>query len=179
MIVTIVVINVVYVSLFTIRLLFVMKGQNILASLLSIVEVYTYLMGLNIVLEIIDEAQNLIAYCLGWGSGVYLGSKIEQWLALGYITVQIGIDKQEESIPILLRKRGFGVTSWLADGRDGNRIVMQVLAKRTNEKNCLTQLKRWYQKLLLFPMNQDIFEADFGRKDYLRIFLGDIVILIC
>jgi len=138
MIVTIVVINVVYVSLFTIRLLFVMKGQNILASLVSIVEVYTYLMGLNIVLENIDEVQNLIAYCLGWGSGVYLGSKIEKWLALGYIAVQIVIDKQEEDIPIVLREKGFGVTSWLADGRDGNRIVMQVLAKRTNEKSYLT-----------------------------------------
>jgi uncharacterized protein YebE (UPF0316 family) len=164
MILTIVVINVVYVSLFTIRLLFVMKGQNILASLLSIVEVYTYLIGLNIVLENIDEVQNLIAYCLGWGSGVYLGSKIEQWLALGYITVQIVIDKQGENIPILLRKRGFGVTSWLADGRDGNRIVMQVLAKRTNEKKLLNTIEEMVPKAFVISYEPRYFRGGFWTK---------------
>ncbi|MFJ8259088.1 DUF2179 domain-containing protein [Peribacillus asahii] len=164
MIVTIVVINVVYVSLFTIRLLFVMKGQNILASLVSIVEVYTYLMGLNIVLENIDEVQNLIAYCLGWGSGVYLGSKIEQWLALGYIAVQIVIDKQEENIPIVLREKGFGVTSWLADGRDGNRIVMQVLAKRTNEKKLLNIIEEMAPKAFVISYEPRYFRGGFWTK---------------
>jgi uncharacterized protein YebE (UPF0316 family) len=58
-------------------------------------------MGLNIVLENIEKVQSLIAYCLGRGSGVYLGSKIEQSLALGYVTVQFVIDKADENIPFL------------------------------------------------------------------------------
>ncbi|OCA82262.1 hypothetical protein A8F94_20325 [Bacillus sp. FJAT-27225] len=141
MIVTIVVINVVYVSLFTVRLMFVMKGQKVLASLISVVEVFIYLIGLNIVLENIDKIYNLIAYCIGWGSGVYLGSKIEEWLALGYVTLQIIINKEESSVPQVLRDKGYGVTSWLADGRDGNRIVMQVLAKRSNEKKLMRTIE--------------------------------------
>ncbi len=164
MVMTIIIINVVYVSSFTIRLLFVMKGQNLLASILSIAEVFIYLMGLNIVLENIDKPQNLIAYCLGWGTGVYLGGKIEQWLALGYITVQIVIDKEDENIPSLLRQKGFGVTSWLAEGREGNRIVMQVLAKRTNEKELLNTIKEMVPKAFVISYEPRYFRGGFWVK---------------
>ena len=43
MVLTIIVINVVYVSLFTVRLMFVMKGRTLLASFISVVEVFIYL----------------------------------------------------------------------------------------------------------------------------------------
>lgn len=164
MIVTIVVINVIYVSLFTIRLMFVMKGLNILASIISIVEVFVYLMGLNIVLENIDKVYNLIAYCIGWGSGVYLGSKIEQWLALGYVTTQIVIDNIEDNIPILLREKGFGVTSWEAKGKDGNRLVMQVLAKRTNEKMLLNTLEKLVPKAFIISYEPRYFRGGFWER---------------
>ena len=40
-------------------------------------EVFVYLMGLTIVLDKLDNPINIAAYCVGWGMGVYLGSKIE------------------------------------------------------------------------------------------------------
>jgi uncharacterized protein YebE (UPF0316 family) len=164
MIVTIVVINIAYVSLFTIRLLFVMKGQNILASILSVFEVFIYLIGLNIVLENIDKIPNLIAYCLGWGSGVYIGSKIEQWLALGYTTVQIVIDKADIVTPVILREKGFGVTSWEAEGRDGSRMVMQVLAKRTNEKKLLKIIEELVPKAFVVSYEPRYFRGGFWTR---------------
>ncbi|WP_043930234.1 DUF2179 domain-containing protein [Bacillus sp. EB01] len=164
MIVTIIVINVVYVSLFTVRLMFVMKGQKVLASLLSVVEVFVYLIGLNIVLENIDKTYNLVAYCLGWGSGVYLGSKIEEWLALGYITVQIIINKEEMNVPTILRDKGFGVTSWVADGRDGNRIVMQVLAKRSNEKKLMDTIHKIAPSAFVISYEPRYFKGGFWTK---------------
>jgi uncharacterized protein YebE (UPF0316 family) len=164
MIVTIIVINVVYVSLFTVRLMFVMKGQKVLASLLSVIEVFVYLIGLNIVLENIDKTYNLVAYCLGWGSGVYLGSKIEEWLALGYITVQIIINKEEMNVPTILREKGFGVTSWVADGRDGNRIVMQVLAKRSNEKKLMDTIQKIAPSAFVISYEPRYFKGGFWTK---------------
>jgi uncharacterized protein YebE (UPF0316 family) len=164
MIVTIIVINVVYVSLFTVRLMFVMKGQKVLASLLSVVEVFVYLIGLNIVLENIDKTYNLVAYCLGWGSGVYLGSKIEEWLALGYIAVQIIINKEEMNVPNVLREKGFGVTSWVGEGRDGNRIVMQVLAKRSNEKKLMDTIEKIAPSAFVISYEPRYFKGGFWTK---------------
>ncbi|WP_147532827.1 DUF2179 domain-containing protein [Bacillus marasmi] len=167
MILTIIVINITYVSLFTIRLLFVMKGQNILASIISVFEVAIYLIGLNIVLDNIDKIQNLVAYCLGWGSGVYLGSKIEQWLALGYVTIQIVIDKNDVEVPFILREKGFGVTSWEAEGRDGNRLVMQVLAKRSNEKRLLKIIENRVPKAFVVSYEPRYFRGGFWTKKLL------------
>ena len=59
----------------TIRLIFVMKGYRYYAVLLSMVEVCIYLIGLNIVLDNIDRPINLLAYCVGFGTGIFLAAK--------------------------------------------------------------------------------------------------------
>lgn len=127
-------INILYVSFFTLRMLMVIKGYRVLASLLAMVEVFVYLKGLELVLSNLDNPLNLAAYCIGWGLGVFVGSKIEEYLALGYVTVQVVVDSLEMELPGKLREHGFGVTSWVAEGRDGPRLMMQVLTKRSNEQ---------------------------------------------
>lgn len=154
-------INIVYVSFFTVRLIFVMKGKKLLASILSMAEVYVYLMGLNLVLSKINEPLNLAAYCVGWGSGVYLGSKIEEWLALGYVTLQIVVDQHDQGLPQYLREKGFGVTIWHAEGRDGKRIVMQVLAKRSNEKKLVHAIQEQAPKAFVISYEPRFFKGGF------------------
>lgn len=130
-------INIVYVSLNTVRTIIVIKGQRILASILSVFEVGVYLAGLTIVLQHLDNPVNIIAYCIGYGAGVYIGSRIEQSLALGYVDVQIIVDSADCDLPGQLREKGYGVTSWNAEGKDGARLVLHVLAKRSNEKKLI------------------------------------------
>lgn len=113
------------------------KGQNILASVISVFEVGVYLFGLTIVLKNLDRPINIAAYCIGYGAGVYIGSRIEQYLALGYVNIQIIVNSVDQNLPALLREKGYGVTSWSAQGKDGLRLVLQVLAKRTSEKKLL------------------------------------------
>jgi len=110
------------------------------ASGISVFEVGIYLVGLSIVLQNLDSPINIAAYCLGYGAGVYIGSRIEQALALGYINVQIIVDSTDNDLPKVLRKKGYGVTSWYAEGKDGLRIVLLVLAKRNNEKKLMELL---------------------------------------
>lgn len=164
MIATIIVINVTYVTLYTIRLIFTMKAQRLLASILSVAEVFIYLVGLNIVLENIDKPLNILAYCVGFGLGVYLGSKIEEWLALGYITLQIVVDSESTRLPVVLREKGYGVTSWPADGKDGQRIVMQVLAKRNNEKKLYNTINEISPKAFVISYEPRFFKGGFWTK---------------
>ena len=53
--------NVVTVSLYTLRMIFVIKGQRVLASTLSVGEVFVYMTGLGIVLKNIGNPWNLAA----------------------------------------------------------------------------------------------------------------------
>lgn len=141
LIVVIIVINIVYVSLNTLRTIFVIKGRRILASMLCMVEVGSYLLGLSIVLQNLNSPVKIIAYCLGYGAGVYIGSLIEQRLALGYVNVQVVVDSVGCCLPHTLREAGYGVTSWTAEGRDGPRLVLDVLAKRSDEKSLFNLLQ--------------------------------------
>lgn len=134
-------VNVLYVSLNTLRMIFVIKGQRLLASVLAIFEVGVYLLGLTIVLQNLNSMLNIAAYCIGYGAGVYLGSRIEQHLALGYVNIQVIVDSTACNLPGQLREQGYGVTAWAAEGRDGSRIVLQVLAKRCDERSLMAYLR--------------------------------------
>jgi uncharacterized protein YebE (UPF0316 family) len=160
----IMVMNIVYVSLATIRIILVMKARRVLASLISIVEVFVYLMALTIVLSNISEPLNIAAYCIGWGMGVWLGMKIEEWIALGYSTLQIVVDYEATTLPITLRDKGFGVTSWLAEGRDGPRLVMQVLAKRNQEKRLMWLIHELAPKAFVISYEPRTFRGGFWTK---------------
>lgn len=161
LILIIIIINVVYVSLYTLRLIFVIKGQKILAAVLSVFEVFVYMSGLGIVLKNLDNPWNLAAYCVGFGLGVYIGSLIEEYLALGYVTVQVTVDCIELELPTQLREYGYGVTSWLADGKDGKRLMMQVLAKRCNERKLLNILERLSPKAFVISFEPKKFKGGF------------------
>jgi len=157
-------INVVYVSLYTLRMIFVIKGQRILASILSLGEVFIYITGLGIVLKNLDNPWNIAAYCVGYGLGVYIGSRIEEYLALGYVTVQVTVDCVEIELPSKLREGGYGVTSWLADGKDGQRLMMQVLAKRSNERKLIDTLAKLCPKAFVISFEPKNFKGGFWVK---------------
>lgn len=164
MILIIAVINISYVSLFTMRIILMMKSYVVLASALSMLEVLTYLIGLNIVLGNIDKPLNIAAYCIGWGLGVWTGSKIEAKLALGYVTLQAVVDRNERQLVDSLRARGFGVTNWIADGKDGPRLVMQVLAKRSNEKKLMDAFQELAPRAFIISYEPKYFKGGFWTK---------------
>ncbi|WP_246943097.1 DUF2179 domain-containing protein [Bacillus pinisoli] len=141
MIVIILLINIVYVSFFTIRMILTLKGQRYLAAFLSMIEVVIYVVGLGLVLENLDQIQNLVAYAVGYGIGVIVGMKIEEKLALGYITVNVITKEYQTELPKRLRDRGYGVTTWEAHGLEGDRMSMQILTPRKYELSLYTTIK--------------------------------------
>lgn len=165
LILLIICINIVYVSFNTLRTIFVIKGKRLLASTLAIFEVGIYLIGLSIVLKNLDSPLKIVAYCLGYGAGVYIGSRIEQSLALGYLNVQVIVDSEGCNLPGILREKGYGVTAWTAEGRDGTRLVLQVLAKRSNEKNLLKLLHELSPNAFVISYEPKNFVGGFWTKN--------------
>ncbi|MGM0882816.1 MAG: DUF2179 domain-containing protein [Bacillota bacterium] len=161
---SIAVINITYVSLFTLRLIFLIKGRRGAASLLAMVEVFIYLAGLNLVLQNLSNPIHMAAYCLGFGAGVYLGSRIEEYMALGYSVVQVIADSVETTLPDKLRSYGYGVTSWQADGKDGKRLVMQVLVKRSNEKRLMASIAADAPRAFVISHEPRHFKGGFWTK---------------
>src|SRR5690625_3465276 len=133
MVAIIFIINVVYVSMFTVRMILTLKGRRYIAAIVSTVEVVIYVVGLGLVLDNLNEIQNLIAYALGYGLGVIVGSILEEKLALGYTVVNVTSSNPEIKFTKELRDKGFGVTTWHSRGMDGDRLSLQILTPRKYE----------------------------------------------
>lgn len=134
-------INIVYVTFFTVRMILTLKGYRYIAAFISMIEVVIYIVGLGLVLDNLNEIQNIVAYAVGYGTGVIIGTKIEEKMALGYITVNVITTEESRSLPRLLREKGYGVTDWEANGLDGNRKAMQILTPRKYELKLYATIK--------------------------------------
>lgn len=110
-----------------------LKGRRYIAAVVSTVEIVIYVVGLGLVLDNLNEIQNLIAYALGYGLGVIVGSVLEEKLALGYIVVNVTSSNPDIKFTQKIREKGFGVTSWFSYGMDGDRLSMQILTPRKYE----------------------------------------------
>jgi len=157
-------INITYVTLTTIRFILMVKGLRVYASFLSVIEVFVYIMGLSIILKNLDSYWNIAAYCIGYGTGVFLGSLIEEKLALGYLTAEVIVDKVDHELPDAIRKAGYGVTSWIGDGRDGKRLVMTVLAKRNRQKELIKLIDSYCPHAFIVFEEPKYFRGGFWTK---------------
>lgn len=157
-------VQILYVSFFTIRMIVMLKGMRTVAALLSMGEVFIYVMGLSLVLDRLNEPANLIAYCIGYGAGVIVGSKIEERMALGYLVVQIITDSVNEKLPNYLRDKGYGVTSWIGEGRDRPRLMMNVLTKRKNQRNLMALVSEFDSKAFMTSYEPTHFTGGFWAR---------------
>ncbi|WP_239256514.1 DUF2179 domain-containing protein [Listeria ilorinensis] len=134
------IVNILYVAISTIRLLLTMKGYRYLAAFVSMFEMIIYVVALSLVLDNLNNLANVIAYAVGFGVGLFIGMKIEERLALGYITVNVITKEYNLDLPNQIRDAGYGVTSWLANGRDGERMMLEILTPRKNERKLYKEI---------------------------------------
>ena len=164
MVAIILIINIVYVSFFTIRMILTLKGRRYIAALVSTVEVVVYIVGLGLVLDNLNEIQNVIAYALGYGIGVVVGSIIEEKMALGYITVNVISSNPDIEFTRKLREKGYGVTSWLAYGMEGDRLSMQILTPRKYELRLYESIKQLDPKAFIIAYEPKQIHGGFWVK---------------
>ncbi|VEF49189.1 UPF0316 protein [Bacillus freudenreichii] len=168
MVVIIFIINVIYVSFFTIRMILTLKGYRYIAAVVSMFEIIIYVVGLGLVLDNLNQIQNLIAYAVGYGSGVIVGTKIEEKLALGYITVNVITKEYDRDLPKQLRDRGYGVTSWAAQGLEGDRMALQVLTARKYELKLYQLIKELDPKAFIIAYEPKTIYGGFWVKSVKR-----------
>jgi len=168
MVVIILIINIIYVSLSTIRMILTLKGRRYIAAFVSMFEVIMYVIGLGLVLDNLDQIQNLFAYAIGFGTGVVVGSMIEERLALGYITVHVVSSNPDLNFTERIRKKGYGVTSWPAYGMEGDRLVMQILTPRRYEQTLYQSIKEIDPKAFIISYEPKQIHGGFWVKTVRR-----------
>ncbi len=131
-----------HVTLGTVRIIYLTRGESKIAASIGFFEVIIYLAALSMVLSNIDQWSNIVAYGLGFASGNLVGSWIEEKIAVGYVLAQIVTVKNGGTLDQSLRELGYGVTSMPCYGMEGApRTNLQVLLKRKELPALLKKMK--------------------------------------
>ncbi|NLG32141.1 MAG: DUF2179 domain-containing protein [Syntrophomonadaceae bacterium] len=118
------------VSLGTIRMILVIRGDKVPAAIIGFFEILVYTLALGLVVGSLSNPVKLIVFCSGFALGILLGSFLEERLAMGYRGIQATIDREHYYIVDELREEGFAVTSWEAAGKAGPKIMLNIIVKR-------------------------------------------------
>lgn len=122
------------VSLDTLRIVFVSKGNKVVAPVLGFFEVLIWLIAITRIMQNLDNITCYIAYAAGFATGNYLGLRIEQKLALGIHMFRIITQKDATSLIKSMKEHGFGVTVIEAEGKDGGVHIIYSIVKRSDNQ---------------------------------------------
>lgn len=127
------------VSLATVRTLMVVRGNRLQAAIIGFFEVIIYITALNEVVGKLNNPFNLLVYAVGFATGNYVGSLIEEKLALGLTTVQV-VTKDPE-LCNKIRNLGYGVTVLNGFGKEGTRHVLLISLARKNVPDLISYVE--------------------------------------
>lgn len=131
------------VTLSTIRIIFVSKGERILAPVLGFFEILIWLMAITQIMQNLDQWQNYIAYALGFALGTYAGIIIENKIALGHVMVTMVTRTDAGKLTKKLRDSGYWITQTDAIGNDGNVNILVTIIKRKEIDKIIPIIKKY------------------------------------
>lgn len=125
------VLRIIDVSLGTLRIGFLVRGEKGLAGLFGFFESLIWLIAAAQVLSNLDSPLKFVAYAGGYAAGTMLGVSIERKLAIGQSIMRIVSPVNNPQVDEALRAAGFYVTVLNARGRDGDvSVSFTVLPRR-------------------------------------------------
>ena len=136
-IVLILVLQLIYVPIMTLRTIFLVKNMTVIAALLGFLEAIIYVSGLSLVFSGDQGILGMLVYSIGFGLGILIGGAVENKLAIGYNTFEVNLSDKNTELIDLLRNKGFGVTVYEGEGRDSKRYRLDILTKRNREEELL------------------------------------------
>jgi uncharacterized protein YebE (UPF0316 family) len=106
-------------SIDTLRVLFVVRGQKAVSWLLGFCQSAVFVIAITRVLADLNNPLVVLGYAAGFATGNVIGILAEERLAIGHIQLQIVSRRRGAAVARALRKSGYGVTEISARGRDG------------------------------------------------------------
>jgi uncharacterized protein YebE (UPF0316 family) len=147
----ILVLKIIEVSIGTLRIVLITRGERISGACLGFVEVMLWVFLVSTVLNNISEDPiKIIIYASGFAVGNFVGSLLEQMLGIGNSRIEVNVlHSYGEMIANKMRVKGYGVTVIEGKGMESDRdlIVMNVSRKNVNE--IVNTIKAYHDKVVI------------------------------
>lgn len=120
------------VAMATVRIVLLSRGKKGTAAAIGFFEALIWVIAVARVLSALDDPARMVAFAAGFAAGTYIGSMVEEWLAIGQVLVRIVTPSSAPPIAALLRERGFGATVVNGDGMQGEvRVIFSVMPRKS------------------------------------------------
>lgn len=129
------------VSINTIRIIYVLGGRRLTATLLGFVESFIWLMAIRQIFEHMDNWLCYVAYPAGFASGIFVGMLIEERIAYGKVIVRIITRKEVVELIAHLNVERLRYTHVNAHGPDGHENLVFTVLERERLEDLLLKLK--------------------------------------
>lgn len=128
------------ISLYTLRIMMVVRGRKGLAWIFAVFQSFTYVFSITVVLRDLNNPIKIIGYAAGFATGLIVGMTLEKRLAIGLTHFRIISTGRGEELCDQLRADGYGVTEVAGRGKDGTVMVLHLDVLRRDERRLIQQV---------------------------------------
>jgi uncharacterized protein YebE (UPF0316 family) len=120
------------VTIGTVRIVMVAKGQKLWAPVLGFFEVFIWIITMSKVMQNLDNWMCYIGYAGGFAAGNLVGLILEEKLAMGVVKIQIITRREASELIFALKEAGYGITHHDAFGVSSVVSIIHTIVKRNN-----------------------------------------------
>ena len=123
------------VTIGTVRIVMVSKGQKSWAPILGFFEVLIWLIAISKIFQNLDNWVCYVTYAAGFATGNYIGLILEERLAVGIVKIQIITRKKANKLIKNLTEAGYGITHHEAQGSNETvNIIYSIINRKEIQK---------------------------------------------
>ena len=127
---TVFLLRIVDVSLYTMRLMMVMRGRKALAFVFAFFQSLGFVVAMKLVFSDLGNWGKVAGYSAGFATGLIIGMALENRLAVGYTRLRIISPQRGSALVDELRQAGFAVTEIPGIGKEGAISLLNCTIKR-------------------------------------------------
>ncbi|MBN2073542.1 MAG: hypothetical protein JW770_06330 [Actinobacteria bacterium] len=131
----------------TVRLIVMVKNKKFLTVLIGFFESAIALsIAITVISKAVREGINIfviLSYSAGFALGLYIGMLISQLISRDVLSVTVISRLHSIEIEEFLREKGFGITRYSGDGKDGSLKILNIICNKRN----LNELKLYAKQI--------------------------------
>ncbi len=136
--------KIVEITIQSLKTCMMVKGERLKAAGLGFTECIIWGLVISTIIGTLgDNLFLLLFYCIGYATGLFLGSTIENKIALGTSNLEIiANDDSTEKIIAHLKERGMGYTVFAGQGSKDKMNMIFIVVARKEAGKLLSELKK-------------------------------------
>ncbi|MCI0544937.1 MAG: DUF5698 domain-containing protein [Actinobacteria bacterium] len=120
------------VGMGTVRIVLLARGRRGTAAAIGFFEALVWVIAVSRVLAGLDDPARMVAFAAGFASGTFVGSMVEEWLAIGQSLIRVVTASGSSPVAPVIRGQGFGATVVNGDGMNGEvQVTFTVVPRRS------------------------------------------------